>query len=138
MVADGVAEAGSHEPKSPGSLGAAISKMIVQLVREYTGRGPTKVRTSIRDNVILVLLEDTLTRGEQSLVAAGRQEKVLDLRHEFQLAMKDDAIGQIELLTGRTVVAMMSTNHVSPDLAAEIFVLDGPPTGGIDDADEPA
>jgi hypothetical protein len=25
------------------------------------------------------------------------------------------------------VIAMMSANHVNPDLAAELFVLDGPP-----------
>lgn len=135
MVVDGVAAAGSTEPKPPASLSAAISKMIVQLVRDYTGRGPTKVRTSIRDNIVLVLLEDTLTRGEQSLVAAGRTEKVLELRHEFQLAMKADAIAHIETLSGCSVVAMMSTNHVSPDLAAEIFVLDAAPTlgAGADD-----
>ena len=30
-------------------------------------------------------------------------------------------------LTGRGVVAMMSANHLAPDLAAEIYVLDGPP-----------
>ena len=30
-------------------------------------------------------------------------------------------------LTGRKVVAFMSANHIDPDLAAEIFVLDGPP-----------
>ena len=27
---------------------------------------------------------------------------------------------------GRKVIAMMSANHVNPDLAAEIYVLDGP------------
>ena len=30
-------------------------------------------------------------------------------------------------LTGRTVVAMMSANHIDPDLAAEVFVLDDLP-----------
>lgn len=124
-VDDGVVSGAlGHRPS--GSLSAAISKAIVQLVRDYTGRGPTKVRTSLRDNVVLVLLEDTLTKGEQNLVSAGREAKVLDLRKEFQNAMRGDAVSQVELLTGRIVVASMSANHVEPDLAAEIFVLDGP------------
>lgn len=115
---------GEERPGS-GSLSAAISKAVVQLMRDLTGRGPTKVRTSIRDNIVLVILEDILTKGEQSLLGAGRVEQVLELRHEFQMAMREQAIEQVSALTGRTVVAMMSANHVDPDLAAEIFVLDG-------------
>ena len=51
-----------------------ISTAIVRLLREYTGRGPTKAHTTIRDNVVLVMLEQTLTKGEQVLVerAAAR------------------------------------------------------------------
>jgi hypothetical protein len=37
------------------------------------------------------------------------------------------ASAEVAQLTGRNVVAMMSANHIVPDLAAEIYVLDGPP-----------
>jgi uncharacterized protein YbcI len=110
-----------------GELTAAISTAMVQLVRDYTGRGPTKARTTIRDNVVLVMLEDTLTKGEQALVAYGSEDKVLDVRIEFQNAMRDEAIGVIGQLTGRIVIAMMSANHIEPDLGAEVFVLDAAP-----------
>jgi hypothetical protein len=30
----------------------------------------------------------------------------------------------VEALTGRKVVAFMSANHINPDVAAEVFVLD--------------
>lgn len=105
----------------------AISNTMVQLLREYTGRGPTKSRTTIRDNVVLVMLEQTLTKGEQSLVNKGRADKVLEIRHEFQNAMREESMDRIGQLTGRRVIAMLSANHVDPDLGAEIFVLDGPP-----------
>jgi uncharacterized protein YbcI len=52
-------------------------------MREYTGRGPTKARTTIRDNVVLVMLEQTLTKGEQVLVNKGRIDNVLALRREY-------------------------------------------------------
>jgi uncharacterized protein YbcI len=122
-----MAEPTQPETLSPVSLPAAISTAIVRLLREYTGRGPTKARTTIRDNVVLVMLEQSLTKGEQSLAAKGRAEKVLAIRHEFQEAIREESSAKIAQLTGRTVVAMLSANHIDPDLAAEIYVLDGSP-----------
>jgi uncharacterized protein YbcI len=113
-----------HEPHG-GELNAAISTAVVALMSEYTGRGPTKAQTTIRHNIVVVLLHDTLTKGERALVTSGREDKVLELRHEFQRAMEDDAIEAIARLTGRKVTAFMSANHIEPDLAAEMFVLDG-------------
>jgi uncharacterized protein YbcI len=81
---------------------------------------------------VLVMLEQTLTKGEQVLVAKGRSENVLALRREYQEAMRDESSEQVAELTGRTVTAMMSANHLRPDLAAEIYVLDGPPDYSAD------
>jgi len=116
-----------RERVSNGALYAAISNAIVVLLRDYTGRGPTRARTTIRDNVVLVMLEQTLTKGEQSLVRKGRAEKVMEIRHEFQEAMREESSAIVGELTGCTVVAMLSANHIDPDLGAEIYVLDGPP-----------
>jgi hypothetical protein len=33
----------------------------------------------------------------------------------------------VERITGRKVLAFISGNHVDPDIAAELFILDGPP-----------
>jgi hypothetical protein len=38
--------------------------------------------------------------------------------------MRSDCVAAIEALTHRTVIAFMSTNHIEPDLAAEVFVLE--------------
>jgi uncharacterized protein YbcI len=113
-----------HSPQG-GELNAAISNAVVALLSEYTGRGPTKAQTTIRNNMVVVLLHDTLTKGERALVGKGREEKVLELRSEFQSAMREEAVAVIGRLTGRNVTAFMSANHIDPDLAAEMFVLDG-------------
>jgi uncharacterized protein YbcI len=110
-----------------GTLPSAISTAIVRLMREYTGRGPMKAQTTIRGNVVLVMLEQTLTKGEQVLVTKGRSENVLALRREYQEAMREESSDKVAELTGRDVTAMMSANHLSPDLAAEIYILTGPP-----------
>lgn len=109
-------------------LYVAISNMIVKQLRENTGRGPTKARTTIRDNVVVVMLEQTLTKGEQNLVRKGRGDRVIEIRHEFQEAMREDCVAAVGELTGRNVIAFMSANHLDPDIAAEIFVLDNAPT----------
>jgi uncharacterized protein YbcI len=122
-----MADPSDTEAPPGASLYTSISNAIVRLLREYTGRGPMKARTTIRDNVVLVMLEQTLTKGERSLVAKGRADKVLEVRHEFQEAMREESMAKVAELTGRKVTAMLSANHIDPDLGAEIFILDGSP-----------
>jgi uncharacterized protein YbcI len=102
-----------------------ISNMAVQVVRDYLGRGPTKAYTTITDRFVAVLMEDTLLKAEKSLIAAGEEEAVLALRHKFQQAMRSDLAEGVERITGRRVTAFMSDNHADPDMAVEVFVLDG-------------
>lgn len=73
--------------------GPMISTAVVQLLCEYTGRGPTKAKTLINDDVVTILLADTLTKGERKLVDGGRPDRVLQLRHDYQLTMRDELIG---------------------------------------------
>ena len=107
-----------------GELGASISTAVVHLLAERTGRGPTKAKTTLGPNGIFVVLEDTLTRGERTLVDAGEQAAVLDLRSRWQRVMRVEMSDKVEELTGRKVVGFMSDNHIDPDLAVEVFVLE--------------
>ena len=106
-----------------GSKAAAISNMVVRTVSEYTGRGPTKARTYITDDVVTVILQDTLTKGERSLVAEGLHEHVLATRKAFQNTMRHSLVSGVEEILGRRVTAFFSDNNIEPDMAAETFVL---------------
>jgi uncharacterized protein YbcI len=106
-----------------GRLASAISNAMVHLLHEYTGRGPTRARTTIGDGLIVCLLRDTLTNSERKLVDAGEERLVLEQRSAIQRVMRGEAIGTIETLAGRSVTAFMSNNHIDPDLAIETFVL---------------
>ena len=44
--------------------------------------------------------------------------------------MRDDLVGGVELLTGRKVVSFLSDHDSAADMAAEVFVLVGPPQAG--------
>lgn len=114
----------TEERAAGGTLTAAISRAVVQVTAEYVGRGPTKARTSIRDDVVLVLLQDTLTKAERSLAADGQHKFVLETRSRMQQTMREDLVAAIEMLMERKVISFMSANHIEPDMAAEIFVLE--------------
>jgi uncharacterized protein YbcI len=113
------------EERAPGSLSASISNHVVRLFAEYTGRGPTRARTTIRDNVVVCITEDTMTKAERRLTQEGEGALVVTVRRRFQSTMRDDLVGGVELLTGLRVVAFLSDHDAGADMAAEVFVLDG-------------
>jgi uncharacterized protein YbcI len=110
--------------RADGELAAAISTTVVRALARTTGRGPTKARTTLGDNGVFVVLQDSLTIGEQTLADAGEGVAVLDLRRRWQRVMQADVSREIEQLTGRKVIGFMSDNHIDPDLAVEVFVLE--------------
>ena len=107
-----------------GDVTSAISDAMSSLLSRYTGRGATKSWTTFGRDLIVCVMEDSLTKGEQSLVQFGRTEVVMNIRSAFQEGMAQQAISIVEELSGRRVTAFMSNNHIDPDLAVEIFVLE--------------
>jgi uncharacterized protein YbcI len=113
---------GRHGVAADGELEAAISTAMVQTLRRFTGRGPTRARTTVGDDVVICVMSATLTKGEQSLAEHEQDGVVLLARQAYQDIMSASLVDAVQKLTGRTVAAFMSCNHVDPDLAAEVFV----------------
>jgi len=107
-----------------GTISAEISNGVVGIVREYTGRGPTKARTTITDDLVVVVMGETLLKAEKSLIASGDADTVMTTRRKFQSAMRGEFVALIEASLGRGVRAFMRDNHVEPDMAVELFVLE--------------
>jgi uncharacterized protein YbcI len=119
----------SGTPTSPGPDAVAaglISKRVVQLLSEHTGRGATKVRTWINDELVTVVMQEVLTKGERTLADAGHDEPVLDGRRAYQETMEADLVAIVEELTGSKVAAFLSANHLDPDIEIQSFVLARP------------
>ena len=113
----------SEERLTGGQLAAAISNVVVRCMADVSGRGPSRARATVSRDAVFVVVEDALTRAEQELVRIGDEQLVLQMRHGLQRAMHDTLDREIERLTGREVIGFMSTNHIDPDLAVEVFVL---------------
>jgi uncharacterized protein YbcI len=129
----------SPASRSTGEIAAAISNEVVRILHAQTGRGPTQARTTISGDLVACVLHDTLTVGERTLVNNGQAQTVLDVRKQYQAAMRTDLVAAIETHTGRKVIAFMSDNNIDPDTGIEAFLLEPQPgshTRTTTDADD--
>jgi uncharacterized protein YbcI len=101
-----------------------ISNAMVGIKKNLYGKGPTKAKTFINDNIVFCVLEGGLTQNELTLLDAGEEDLVRRYRLRFQEVISEQATGAVEELTGRKVVGYHSQIVFDPDRAFEIFVLD--------------
>jgi uncharacterized protein YbcI len=106
-------------------VATAISNEMVRLHKGQFGRGPTSARTLFAGpDTIVVVLENTLTPAERSLVEMGEHQRLRDTRMFFQYATVSEFCEPIERLTGRKVRAFLSAMDTLVDgLAVETFIL---------------
>jgi uncharacterized protein YbcI len=114
------------EERPRGAVLEQISNAVVGVYREHFGKGPSSAKTYALDDVVICVLRDGLTTAERTLFERGRGDAVREMRAAFQDAVADTFTSVLEEITERKVVAFMSQAHVDPDLAIEVFFLDGP------------
>jgi uncharacterized protein YbcI len=107
-----------------GAVLSQISNAVVQILREYYGRGPTKAKTYLNDNCLLTVTEDLLTTVEETLVERGDADLVRTMRLRFQTVVADRFIAAVEEATGRKVLTYHSQVTFDPAIGFEIFVLE--------------
>ena len=109
----------SHE-----NLSRDLAKAMVALYKEYAGRGPTRARAHVGDDIVTVILEDTMTTAEQTLADEDEEDLVRGVRRVLQGKFREDATEIVERLMGRKVRAFLSDHAIEADIAAEVFVLE--------------
>jgi uncharacterized protein YbcI len=109
------------------ALTKAISAAMVGLYAEFYDHDRTTATTYINDNIVVCVLENILTKGEDCLVAEGARGEVIDGRVAFQTDTEDEFTAAVQRLTRRRVVAFMSANQTTPGVACELFFLDAAP-----------
>ena len=97
--------------------------MVVRVLREHTGRGPTRSRAHLTDDLIVVVVWDTLTQAEHTLVASGLDDLVLRTRKALQNSMRADLVAGVQALSGREVIAIFTDSAIVPDAALIAFAL---------------
>jgi uncharacterized protein YbcI len=111
------------DKSSLGEVRAAISKEIVRLQAEYYGKGPTRAKTYIVEDLVVVVLEESFTRAEKTLAERGEKDAIEHIRRRFQQQMADDFTSVVEQATGRKVRVFLSETNVDLDVSVETFLL---------------
>lgn len=104
---------------------AELSNVIVRAYRDALGRGPTRARTHHANHDLLVcVLQDTLTPAERQLIADGRHEEVRTTRALITHTIEPQLRAAVEQLCGRRVISVVSGFNPWEDIASEAFLLE--------------
>ena len=108
------------------SVLADVSREMVRVYKDQFGRGPTKARTQwAGSDILITVLEDTLTPVERRLITMGEHQRVRDMRMFFQYASRPHFVEPVERLTGRKVRSFLSAlDTETGGVAMETFILD--------------
>ena len=86
---------------SHGDVLTAISDGMVALLKEFYGRGPTRAKSYYEDDLVVCVLRGGFSRVEQTLLAGGRGQAVIQQRMEFQEVMRERFAKVIEDATDK-------------------------------------
>jgi uncharacterized protein YbcI len=114
---------GDRDRSSLGEMRATISNEIVRLQAEYYGKGPTRAKTYIVEDLVVVVLEESFTRAEKTLAQRGEREAIEHIRRRFQQQMADEFTSVVEQATGRKVRVFLSETNIDQDVSVETFLL---------------
>ncbi len=109
-----------------------ISNAAVALHRDHFGRGPGAAKSYVTDDAVVCVLTDVFTPVERTLIDAGEADHVRRTRAIHQVALEETYKRRMAEVIGRPVAAYMSTIHIEPDIAVEVFMLG---SGGASDGD---
>jgi uncharacterized protein YbcI len=106
-----------------GETRATIASEFVRLHSAYYGRGPTKAKVYSDGDLLAVVLEETFTPAERTLIERGESDGIQDIRRRFQRVMAEQFKSVVEQATGRGVRAFLSETDLENDIAVELFLL---------------
>ena len=101
---------------------AQISNATVRIHSELYGRGPVRVRTLWRDDLVLTVMEEIFTQAERTLIGAGRWEQVRSNREAFHDQIEPLLRKAVESATQREVKTFMA-QVTKDDMGSHVFVL---------------
>lgn len=118
------AAAGTRVSSEDGGQRAAIANAMVGMKKEFYGKGPVAAKAYFNDDWIFVVLEGGLTRNEETLLKAGEEALVRQVRLRFQEAMTATVTSAVESITGRRVATYHSQIMFDPVRTVEMFLLE--------------
>ena len=116
----------ARQPPTRNEVRDEVAREILRIYEESYGTGAANAETLVADNWVIVVLDGLhLLPNEQFLVENGRQDTVMQVRTQYQHAIRSNFSAAIERATGRTVIGFASTTSLEePRFMAEVFRLE--------------
>lgn len=128
MLVTGTTAPAHDRASSAGPTADAVSRALVRLLRQRTGRGPTKVRTDLSPDLAIATLEDWITPAERTLLREGRNGLATQFRTALHDGIRAEAMAAVEEITGRRIAAFLTAHQHDPEIAIIAFHF-SPPAG---------
>ena len=106
------------------NLSRDVSRAMVNLLKDYIGRGASHARAYIHEDLVVVVLHRTMTKAERTLADEGEEALVRGVRQLLHGKFRKDANGIVERLTGQHVAVFLSDHDVDEDVVIQAFVLE--------------
>ena len=100
---------------------------MVNLLKDYMGRGASHARAYIHGDLVVVVLHRTMTKAERTLADEGEEAVVRDMRQVLKGKFREDANRIVGRLTGQRVSVFLSDHDVGEDVVIQAFVLEPAP-----------
>jgi uncharacterized protein YbcI len=108
-----------------------LSKEAAKLQRTAFGKGPETVKSYFIDDLLLIVMRDSLTIAEKTMLEFGQGDLVRQFRQTFENEMTKRFTDMVEDVTGRSVLTYQSQIMFHPDVVVEMFVFDRAIEGGF-------
>jgi uncharacterized protein YbcI len=106
------------------SVRLELANAMMAIMKQFYGKGPTGAKAWVLDDYVFIVMEDGLTRNEETLLEDGKEDVVRAYRLSFQETMRDTMMNTVAELTGRRVLTYHSQIVFHPPRAFEIFLLE--------------
>lgn len=103
---------------------ARVCKAVVHIHKRFYGKGPTKARAHLSEDLLTVVLEGGFTRAEETLRGSGHEDEVLRSRLAMKRSVENVFCDAVEDAIGRSVCSFMSACDPAGGVQVEVFVLE--------------
>jgi uncharacterized protein YbcI len=113
----------NSETQTRGQLERTLSQRIQALYRTQLGQQPSRVQCQIFDGKIVIILEDSITKTEQVLVASGQEELAEQVRDDLDKAFNPQLTELIQEVVGIEVIDVLTDATLKTGRTGTIAVL---------------
>ncbi|PSB19246.1 DUF2294 domain-containing protein [Phormidesmis priestleyi ULC007] len=113
----------NSETQTRGQLERTLSQRIQALYRTQLGQQPSRVQCQIFDGKVVIVLEDSITKTEQVLVASGQEDLAEQVRDDLDKAFNPQLTELIREVIGIEVVDVLTDATLKTGRMGTIAVL---------------